>query len=79
MCYNDKMRKTKKTYTVGELAEEVNRSTHTVRLWDTYKKLPLELRAHRDETNWRFWTEEQVEGIKIWLLDIKPGSGVIKK
>jgi DNA-binding transcriptional MerR regulator len=70
------MSKKEKRYTVSEVAEKVGRSAHSVRLWDRYSKLPTELMAQRDDSGWRYWTEEQVEGIKIWLLDIYPGKGI---
>lgn len=66
--------------TVGEVAAELGRVAHTVRLWDLYGKLPEELRAHRDERGWRYWTEDQVVGIKQWLIDadVTPGKGIRK-
>jgi len=67
-----------KEYTISEVARSVNRSEHTVRLWDFYKKLPEELRPKRNERGWRIWSEDQIEGIKKWLIDsdIRPGKSL---
>jgi DNA-binding transcriptional MerR regulator len=67
--------------TISEVAERVNRVEHTVRLWDLYKKLPEELRPTRNARGWRVWTEEQVEGIKRWLIeaDIRPGKSIYER
>ena len=60
-----------------ELAEQIDRRMNTVRLWEEPVKnkdgspgpipLPEELRAHRDERGWRYWTPAQVQRIKAWM------------
>lgn len=62
---------------IGEVALRVGRVAHTVRGWDR-DRLPAHLKSHRDERGWRYWTEDQVDGIKEWLVenDVRPGKGL---
>ena len=46
-----------------DLAEIVDRSMHTIRQWE----LPQDLEPLRDGRDWRYWTPEQVRGIKRWM------------
>ena len=64
---------------MGELARRVDRRPATIRNWQRLKLLPEGLLPKRDERNHRYWTEEQVEGIKKWLIeaDIRPGKGLV--
>lgn len=66
---------------IGEVAERLDRVPHTIRQWERDKRLPKELHSKRDDNGWRFWTEEQVEGLKNWLIeaDVRPGKGIIRK
>ncbi len=62
---------------IAELAEIVNRRRQTIRGWE--EKLPSEHLPARDSpTGWRYWTEEQVDGIKEWMIGncMSPGSGL---
>ena len=63
---------------IGETAEKLGRKPHTLRVWIYNNKLPKELLPHRDEKNWRYWTSDQVEGLKRWLIDndVRPGKGL---
>lgn len=63
---------------IGEVADRLDRVSHTVRQWERDKRLPLELIPARDENGWRIWTEEQVNGLKNWIIeeDIRPGKGL---
>jgi hypothetical protein len=63
---------------IGEAAERLGRRAHTLRVWIYDGRLPKELMPKRDERNWRYWTEEQVEGMKAWIkeIDLRPGKGL---
>lgn len=65
-------------YSIGEVAEELNRVPHTIRIWIYQNKLPENLLPQRDDRNWRWWTEEQLEGLKQWVIDedMRPGKGL---
>lgn len=61
-----------------EMAREIDRRETTIRLWEREGVLPEELRAHRDEKGWRYWTPGQVVRIKAWMRrdGRAPGSGL---
>ena len=61
---------------IGDLARELNRVPHTIRVWCYDERLPEDLMPARDENGWRWWTREQAEGIKQWIedTDFRPGS-----
>lgn len=63
---------------ITEVAEAVNRRPATVRHWERNGILPKHLRSTRADRGWRYWTREQVEGIKQWLIDedMRPGKGL---
>lgn len=65
---------------IGELAMAVHRKVGTVRRWVTAGMLPVHLRPARADSvsSWRYWTPEQVEGIKQWIRDerVFPGTGL---
>lgn len=65
-------------YSIGEVAEELDRVPHTIRIWIYQNRLPKHLLPQRDDRNWRFWTLEQIEGLKQWLVkeDMRPGKGL---
>lgn len=67
-----------KLLSIGEVAQRLDRVPHTLRVWEYSGRLPANLMPQRDERGWRWWTEEQVEGIKQWLIDedIRPGKGL---
>jgi hypothetical protein len=66
---------------IRELAGIVDRSPHTIRLWQVSQKskppiLPLHLFPKRDSRGWRYWTPDQVDAIRTWMDKelIVPGS-----
>ena len=63
---------------IGEVAEELNRVTHSIRIWQYKGIIPKNLLPFRDERGWRYWTREQVEGLKPWMVesDLRPGKGL---
>jgi DNA-binding transcriptional MerR regulator len=75
------MRMEQKTFRIGEVAEMIGRNVHTIRVWGYHNRLPDNLKPVRNERGWRVWTEEQVEGIKAWIIsaDMTPGKAFRKK
>ena len=67
-----------KLYSIGEVADELNRVPHTIRIWIYNNRLPEHLLPQRDERNWRWWTQEQVDGLKQWVIDedMRPGRAL---
>jgi len=63
---------------IREAAEVLNRRMATLRKWEQLGLLPAHLRPHRGHRGWRYWTPEQLEGIKKWLkeTDRRPGKGL---
>lgn len=66
-----------------ELAEIVNRTPHTIRQWERSINgkdpiLPDHLWGQRDERDWRYWDQRQVNGIIKWMEreGIAPGKGL---
>ena len=67
---------------IGDVAAELNRVPHTVRMWEHRPGfLPKGLLPKRDERGWRYWTPEQVDGLKKWLIDadVRPGKAFGKR
>ena len=66
------------TYSISDVADELKRAPHTVRLWEKRPDFPPDLIPARDERGWRWYTAEQVEGLKQWLIDadIRPGKAL---
>jgi hypothetical protein len=60
---------------IREAAEILNRRMGTLRKWEQLGVLPEHLRSHRGRSNWRFWTEDQIEAIKEWIRDTDRRSG----
>lgn len=69
---------TDKKYYIGEVAEELDRVPHSIRIWIYKGIVPKHLLPQRDERNWRFWTQEQIDGLKEWMIlsDLRPGKGL---
>jgi DNA-binding transcriptional MerR regulator len=69
---------TKSTLTIGEVAKELGRVSHTIRQWERDNRLPEFLLPERDENGWRVWTPEQVEMLKLWIVEanLVPGKGL---
>lgn len=63
---------------IREAAELLNRRMATLRKWEQIGVLPAHLRPHRGERDWRYWTQEQIEGIREWIrsTDRRPGKGL---
>lgn len=65
-------------YSIGEVAEALDRVPHTIRIWEYQGRLPQHLLPQRDERGWRWWTATQVEQLKQWIIDEQmiPGKGL---
>lgn len=66
-------------YTIGELAQEIDRSETTIRVWCREERLPENLQPARvGPQGWRRWSAAQVEGIKKWMVAERmfPGGGL---
>ena len=50
-----------RTYRIGELAKELDRSTLTIKKWEAKGLIPS---ARRDSRGWRYYTEDDVNEIK---------------
>jgi hypothetical protein len=63
---------------IREAAEMLNRRMTTLRKWEQLGILPDHLIPQRGDRGWRYWTEEQIEGIKKWIkeTDRRPGKGL---
>lgn len=63
---------------IREAAEQLGRKMATLRKWEQLGVLPTHLLPHRGHRKWRYWTPEQVEGIRQWLreTDRRPGKGL---
>lgn len=63
---------------IREAAEALNRRMATLRKWEQLGILPPQLMPHRGQRGWRYWTQEQIEGIRDWLRDTdrRPGKGL---
>lgn len=63
---------------INEAARILNRRVATLRKWEQIGVLPNELLPHRGQRNWRYWTPEQIEGIRQWIkqTDRRPGKGL---
>jgi transposase len=65
---------------IKEAAQLLNRRMDTLRRWDGKNELPKHLRPYREPTGrrWRYWTKDQIEGIKQWMKDTdrRPGKGL---
>lgn len=53
----------KRVYSRKEVATLCGVSSQTIRLWEDAKKIPS---STRDENDYRYWTEEEVETIKMY-------------
>lgn len=69
---------TEQLYSIGEVADELDRVPHSIRIWLYKGIVPKHLQPQRDERNWRYWTREQIEGLKEWMIemDLRPGKGL---
>ena len=72
------MAKSEQRVYIREAAILLDREMGTIRKWEAEGVLPKHLVSHRGERNWRYWTPEQIEGIKAWIdkTDRRPGKGL---
>jgi len=63
---------------IREAAQLLDRRMATLRKWEQTGELPAHLRPHRGDREWRYWTPDQIEGIKEWMkeTDRRPGKGL---
>lgn len=60
---------------IREAASQLNRRMGTLRKWEQQKILPEHLRSQRGVRGWRYWTPDQIEGIKDWIRETNRHSG----
>lgn len=58
----------RRLYKIGELAKELDRSTLTIKKWEESGLIP---KAKRDSRGWRYYTEDDISGIKQILRSNK--------
>lgn len=65
-------------FTISQVAKELGRVPHTLRVWGYDNRLPVHLQPYRNGRGWRVWTREQIEGLKEWIIteDLRPGKGL---
>lgn len=56
-----------------EIEAALLRSRSTIRMWERMKWLPEGLEFHRDESGWRYWTDEQLVRVREWMASRNPG------
>jgi len=63
---------------IREAAQLLNRRMATLRKWEQLGVIPSHLIPHRGDRDWRYWTPEQLEGIRKWIRDTdrRPGKGL---
>jgi hypothetical protein len=61
---------------INALGVLINRKPHTIRGWERDGSLPKQLRGTKDSRGRRWWNQEQVDGIRDWMVDRYPGSGL---
>jgi hypothetical protein len=63
---------------ITDAAKFLDREAGTLRKWERDAILPERLLPTRDERNRRYWTQEQLDEIKQWLIDTdrRPGKGL---
>lgn len=63
---------------IKEAAALLDREMATLRKWDRLEVLPVELRPQRGLRGWRFWTPDQIEGMRVWIKETQrwPGKGL---
>lgn len=53
---------------MAEITRELERDRSTVITWDNRGWLPAGLEFQRDENGWRYWTREQLERAREWVV-----------
>lgn len=66
------------TLGITDAAKFLDREPGTLRKWERDGILPDEYLPKRDDQNRRYWSKEQLEAIKQWLVDTdrRPGKGL---
>lgn len=77
MTENSSSEKVERVY-IREAAESLNRRMATLRKWEQLGVLPEHLMPHRGDRGWRYWTPDQIDGIRNWIreTDRRPGKGL---
>ncbi len=60
---------------IREASDILMRRMSTLRKWEQLDVLPEHLRSQRGIRNWRYWTMDQIEGIKEWMRETDRRSG----
>lgn len=63
---------------IGEAAFLLDRRIGTIRKWEREGLLPDEFKPERDDRGWRYWSQDQIDGIREWMkeIDLRPGKGL---
>jgi hypothetical protein len=63
---------------ITEAANFLDREAGTLRKWERDGILPEEFLPKRDDQNRRYWSQEQLNAMKQWLIDTdrRPGKGL---
>jgi hypothetical protein len=61
---------------INEAEGILNRKMDTLRRWE--QVLPEDLKPKRGKRNARYWSPEQIESIRLWMIstDRRPGKGL---
>jgi hypothetical protein len=60
-------------YYMADLETILKRSRSTIITWERNGWLPDDCAFHRDQSNFRYWTESQVESVKVWMASMNQG------
>lgn len=65
-------------FSISDVCRKLNRRPNTVRGWDREGILPEHLKSKRMENGWRYWTQDQIDGLADWIreTDRRPGKGL---
>lgn len=63
---------------IPEASELLDRRIGTLRRWEADGVLPSHLMPLRGKRSWRYWSPEQIEMIKQWMVDTdrRPGRAL---
>ncbi len=63
---------------IPQAAEQLDRRMGTLRKWETEGVLPAHLMPGRGKRGWRYWTADQIDGIRQWIeeTDRRPGKNL---
>jgi hypothetical protein len=60
-------------YYMKELEQILDRDRSTIRTWEARNWLPPGLAFKRDDKDWRYWSQQQLEQAIEWLESRNPG------